>query len=370
MDELLGEFLAETGESLDRVDLELVSFEQEPDNVEMLNTIFRLVHTVKGTCGFMGLQRLAKLAHAAETLIGQYRDRTKVTVEGVSLVLATIDRIKHILYGIERTGSEPPGSDADLIGPLESIVGTQTGHRSQVAPATGGATADVRYPLLEELERAWRAAPEPEAEPLAVPDGSRNGDGSGLDAPRRQTVRVSVDTLEHLMTTVSELVLTRNQLLELVRHTGDCAFKTPLQRLSNVTAELQEGIMKARMQPIANAWQKLPRLVRELSLDLHKKIELEMTGGETELDREVLEQIKDPLTHMIRNSADHGIEQPAERVRAGKPEAGRVKLGAYQQGGYIVIEVADDGCGLSAQKNSQQGLGNQACDPSRARSPE
>jgi chemotaxis protein histidine kinase CheA/CheY-like chemotaxis protein len=241
MDELLGEFLAETGESLDRVDLELVRFEQEPDNVEMLNTIFRLVHTVKGTCGFMGLQRLAKLAHAAETLIGQYRDRTKVTVEGVSLVLATIDRIKQILYGIERTGSEPPGSDADLIGPLESIVGTQAGHRSQVAPATGGATADVRYPLLEELERAWRAAPEPEAEPLAVPDGSRNGDGSGLDAPRRQTVRVSVDTLEHLMTTVSELVLTRNQLLELVRHTGDSAFKTPLQRLSELKSTSPKG---------------------------------------------------------------------------------------------------------------------------------
>ena len=364
MDELLGEFLAETGESLDRVDLELVRFEQEPDNAEMLNAIFRLVHTVKGTCGFIGLQRLAKLAHAAETLIGQYRDRTQVTVEGVSLVLATIDRIKHILSGIERTGSEPPGSDADLIGPLELIARTQAGLRAQAARGSRGATADVRNPLpqageapLEEPERAWRAAPGPEVEPLAAPDGSRNGDRAGIDAQARsQTVRVSVDTLEHLMTTVSELVLTRNQLLELVRHTGDSAFKTPLQRLSNVTAELQEGIMKARMQPIANAWQKLPRLVRELSLELHKKIELEMTGGETELDRQVLEQIKDPLTHMIRNSADHGLEQPAERVRAGKPEAGRVKLGAYQQGGYIVIEVADDGRGLSAQKIRSKAL--------------
>ncbi len=143
----------------------------------------------------------------------------------------------------------------------------------------------------------------------------RLGQCQARETPARtQTVRVSVDTLEHLMTTVSELVLTRNQLLDLVRRTGESEFKSPLQRLSTVTAELQEGIMKARMQPIANAWQKLPRLVRELSLDLGKKIELDMTGGETELDRQVLEMIKDPLTHMVRNSADHGIEPPAERA--------------------------------------------------------
>ena len=152
------------------------------------------------------------------------------------------------------------------------------------------------------------------------------------------------------MTTVSELVLTRNQLLDLVRRTGESEFKSPLQRLSTVTAELQEGIMKARMQPIANAWQKLPRLVRELSLELDKKIELDMTGGETELDRQVLEMIKDPLTHMLRNSADHGLEPAAERANKGKPETGRIKLSAYQQGGYIVIDVADDGRGLDAQK--------------------
>ena len=156
---------------------------------------------------------------------------------------------------------------------------------------------------------------------------------------RTQSVRVSVDTLEHLMTTVSELVLTRNQLLDIVRRTGESEFKSALQRLSTVTAELQEGIMKARMQPIANAWQKLPRLVRELSLELDKKIELDMTGGETELDRQVLEMIKDPLTHMLRNSADHGLESPAERAKSGKPETGRIRLSAYQQGGYIVIEV-------------------------------
>ena len=368
MDELLSEFLTETGEGLDQLDVELVRFEQEPNNAEMLNTIFRLVHTVKGTCGFLGLNRLAKLAHAAETLMGQYRDGAPVTVEGVSVILASIDRIKEILAGLERDGAEPLGSDADLIGRLQMLAlgepsGMAAGDYQPFGAAEG--TQQNVPPLqatLDELERAWRAAPGPDpVEPAK--ELADNGTG-GIEAnaretqPRAQTVRVSVDTLEHLMTTVSELVLTRNQLLELVRRTGESEFKSPLQRLSTVTAELQEGIMKARMQPIANAWQKLPRLVRELSLELDKKIELDMAGGETELDRQVLEMIKDPLTHMLRNSADHGLEPPAERAKQGKPETGRIKLSAYQQGGYIVIEVADDGRGLDAQKIRAKAIEN------------
>ena len=378
MDELLAEFLTETGERLDQIDVELVRFEQEPNDADMLNTIFRLVHTVKGTCGFLGLTRLAKVAHAAETLMGQYRDGASVTVDGVSVILASIDRIKEILAGLEHTGTEPPGSDADLIGALQSLAeagalgqldgkpGTadETGWHSPGAAGPAEENVSSRHATLEELERAWREAPGPDPVPepakaLPAAEGLHEpapaAGGKGLIA-RAQTVRVSVDTLEHLMTTVSELVLTRNQLLDLVRRTGESEFKTPLQRLSNVTMELQEGIMKARMQPIANAWQKLPRLVRELSLELGKKIELDMAGGETELDRQVLEMIKDPLTHMIRNSADHGLESPDARTRAGKPEAGRIKLRAYQQGGYIVIEVADDGRGLDVQKIRTEAL--------------
>ena len=368
MDELLSEFLTETGEGLDQLDVELVRFEQEPNNAEMLNTIFRLVHTVKGTCGFLGLNRLAKLAHAAETLMGQYRDGAPVTVEGVSVILASIDRIKEILAGLERDGAEPLGSDADLIGRLQMLaLGEPSGMAAgdyQPFGAVEGTQQNVP-PLqatLDELERAWRAAPGPDpvepAKELADNGSGRIEANARETQPRAQTVRVSVDTLEHLMTTVSELVLTRNQLLELVRRTGESEFKSPLQRLSTVTAELQEGIMKARMQPIANAWQKLPRLVRELSLELDKKIELDMAGGETELDRQVLEMIKDPLTHMLRNSADHGLEPPAERAKKGKPETGRIKLSAYQQGGYIVIEVADDGRGLDAQKIRAKAIEN------------
>jgi two-component system, chemotaxis family, sensor kinase CheA len=368
MDELLSEFLTETGEGLDQLDVELVRFEQEPNNAEMLNTIFRLVHTVKGTCGFLGLNRLAKLAHAAETLMGQYRDGAPVTVEGVSVILASIDRIKQILSGLERDGVEPTGSDADLIGRLQRLALDDGEGVDMTAPAEeGGRNLPPVQAALDELERAWRAAPGPDVPGGAAAPGENGTNGVELSArethARTQSVRVSVDTLEHLMTTVSELVLMRNQLLDIVRRTGESEFKSPLQRLSTVTAELQEGIMKARMQPIANAWQKLPRLVRELSLELDKKIELDMTGGETELDRQVLEMIKDPLTHMIRNSADHGLESPAERVKSGKPGTGRIRLSAFQQGGYIVIEVSDDGRGLDPQRIKAKAIENGLATP-------
>ena len=342
MDELLGEFLTETGERIDLLEPEFVRFERELNNAEMLNAIFRLVHTIKGTCGFIGLQRLAKLTHAAETLMGQYRDGAPVTVESVSVILDSLDRIKSILGGLEVTGAEPAGSDSDLIEKLERLALMQSSVDPSYVSALGR-PLQVGEVSLEDLERAWLTAPGPE--------GPAGPELAHRDLPARsQTVRVGVDMLENLMTTVSELVLTRNQLLDLVRKNGKSEFKSPLQRLSMVTAELQEGIMKARMQPIANAWQKLPRLVRELALDLGKSIDLELVGGETELDRQVLEMIKDPLTHMVRNAADHGIESAEEREKAGKPASGHIKLRAGQEGGSIVVEVEDDGRGLSPAK--------------------
>ena len=189
-------------------------------------------------------------------------------------------------------------------------------------------------------------------------------EGETTAAAKIQTIRVNVDTLEHLMTMVSELVLTRNQLLEIARRHEDSSYKVPLQRLSHVTAELQEGVMKTRMQPIGNAWQKLPRVVRDLSSELGKQIDLEMQGAETELDRQVLEVIKDPLTHMVRNSADHGLESTAERKAAGKPARGTIRLAAYHEGGNITIEIADDGKGLDLsairRKAVERGLASQA----------
>lgn len=408
MDDLLSEFLTETSESLDVVDVELVKFEQEPNNAKILDNIFRLVHTIKGTCGFLGLPRLEALAHAAETLMGKFRDGVSVTPEAVSLILNSIDRIKEILSDLEAAnGREPEGSDDDLISELERMSMSATVEATAGAdgpaaeddaaeeedvPITRGSLVDqvLERPLrpgevsLDELERAFReaeveielptaAAPEMETEddeetvPVAAPRsretesvkaGAEKTEKKNASSVSNQTIRVAVETLEHLMTMVSELVLTRNQLLEIVRRHEDSEFKVPLQRLSNVTAELQEGVMKTRMQPIGNAWQKLPRIVRDLSQELEKPIELEMAGADTELDRQVLELIKDPLTHMVRNSADHGLEMPAERRKAGKPEKGTVRLSAYHEGGHIIIEVKDDGRGLDVEKIKKKVIEN------------
>jgi two-component system, chemotaxis family, sensor kinase CheA len=382
MDDLLREFLTETNESLDLVDVQLVRFEQEPNNAKILDNIFRLVHTIKGTCGFLGLPRLEALAHAAETLMGKFRDGMPVTGEAVTLILATIDQLKEVLGGLERNEREPDGSDAELIGQLEqmAMVGTVSGMApKETAPGEPeDATGTLVYQVLErplrpgeisldELERAFREAPGPdvapekpaspaklaasaETKPERKPAADRE-DGEKSDSKiANQSIRVNVDTLEKLMTMVSELVLTRNQLLEMVRRHEDSEFKVPLQRLSNVTAELQEGVMKTRMQPIGNAWQKLPRIVRDLAGELGKEIELDIHGAETELDRQVLDLIKDPLTHMVRNSADHGLETPEERRLAGKPEKGTIRLSAYHEGGYIIIEISDDGRGLNSER--------------------
>jgi two-component system, chemotaxis family, sensor kinase CheA len=345
MDDLLREFLTETNESLERVDAELVRFEREPNNSQILGNIFRLVHTIKGTCGFLGLPRLEALAHAAETLMGKFRDGMPVTAEAVTLILSTIDRIKLVLDEIEGREAEPEGGDADLIDSL--------GRMSQPSEAV------AEPPTGREVE-----TPEPQAPELTASQPPERPDEERGDRIASHSIRVNVTTLDYLMTTVSELVLTRNQLLEIVRRHEDSDFKVPLQRLSNVTAELQEGVMKTRMQPIGNAWQKLPRIVRDLCAELGKDIELKMLGAETELDRQVLELVKDPLTHLVRNCADHGIESPAERVAAGKPAKGTIRLAACHQGGHIIIEIADDGRGLDIAriraKASEKGLAGEA----------
>jgi len=384
MDDLLKEFLIETNESLDTVDVELVRFEQEPNNAEILGNVFRLVHTIKGTCGFIGLPRLETLAHAAETLMSKFRDGMPVSSEAVTLVLFTIDRIKDILTGLEAHQREPEGADTDLICQLEEMArqaGAKTASPKPEEKTVGApAPQTLERPLrpgevsLDELERVFRetpgpaaallaaAAPKAEAEPRKLTPDKPTVDNDDHDKAEgtvaSKSIRVSVDTLESLMTMVSELVLTRNQLLDIVRRHDESEFKVPLQRLSNVTAELQDGVMRTRMQPIGNAWQKLPRIIRDLSAELGKDIEFEMHGADTELDRQVLERIKDPLTHMVRNSADHGLESRADRIAAGKPEKGTIRLSAYHEGGFIIVGVSDDGRGLDIKRIREKALAN------------
>ncbi|MBV1929964.1 MAG: hybrid sensor histidine kinase/response regulator [Gammaproteobacteria bacterium] len=432
MDDLIVEFITETNESLEELDMDIVNLEKNPNDADLLGKIFRLVHTIKGTCGFLSLPRLEKVAHHAENVLGKFRDGVlEVTPDYVTLIFESIDQIKYIVGEIEETGEEPDGDDGHLIARLDAAhegkvlladgtlkdsldTGTST------TTATENTVADTLSPTEElssernvapgdateaELEAAFANAPgmdgisnpsEDEIETIEKIDNSaseRNvapGDATeaeleaafanapGMDGisnpsdqPAKQeqskpnpnttkavatkpktvqTLRVNVDVLEDLMTMVSELVLTRNQLLQILRAHEETEFSIPLQRLSHVVSDLQEGVMKTRMQPVGNAWSKLPRIIRDLSIELGKKIDLVMTGNETELDRQVLEMIKDPLTHMVRNSGDHGIETPAERVAVGKQETGTIRLDAFHEGGHIIIRISDDGKGLSEDK--------------------
>ncbi len=356
MDDLLPEFLTETNENIGELDNALVQLEQNPNDKDLLSKIFRVMHTIKGTSGFLNLPRLGSVAHKAEDLLGLFREgKLQPTPAYISLILEALDRIKTILSALEATSKEPDGEDGELIDRLARACAGEA-----VVPHGGEAeSAASAAPVAFENNAPGTTAHElisspPDAAPKAENAAAHNPES----AVSAQSLRVNVEVLEHLMTLVSELVLTRNQILQVSRSQKDNEMSSSLQRLSHIVSELQEGVMKTRMQPVGNAWAKLPRIIRDISNDLGKKIELEMLGQDTELDRQVLEMIKDPLTHMVRNSADHGIEKPEERIAAGKPETGRILLNSYHEGGHILIEITDDGKGLPMEKIKKKILQN------------
>lgn len=390
MDDLFSEFITETQESLTEIDAGLIRLEENPNDKDLLGKIFRVMHTIKGTCGFLGLPRLEKVAHSAENLLDLFRsDKLAPNSSNITLIFKSIDRVRFLLGELENHGAEPQGDDSDLIqqlaaaasgeevvvvveaipepepvatptetieeelseADLESLFGSPTS-----AP-TATIEAFIPAPKPEEKVEAKpevKTVPAPVAASAPSPAPSAHADGEKKDNLASQTLRVNVETLENLMTMVSELVLTRNQLMQIAKTSEKTEFVTPLQRLNYVVSDLQEGIMKTRMQPVGNAWSKLPRIIRDIAEDMGKKIKLEMNGEETELDRQVLELIKDPLLHMVRNSADHGIEDPATRLQKGKPEAGTIVLNAYHEGGHILIEIQDDGKGLDIDRVRQK----------------
>jgi two-component system chemotaxis sensor kinase CheA len=323
-----------------------VRFEREPGDAKILGNIFRLMHTIKGTCGFLGLPRLEAVAHAGENVLGKFRDgELPVTPGAVTLILKAIDRIRLILSAMAQTGAEPAGEDGALIAEINAMACGE----APVDIADAAMDFPVAAELLAEVAQAIEQYP---ASPVVVeakaPDAPK-ADAAPVAESSQSSIRVNVDVIENLMTLISELVLTRNQLLQIQRVQKGNDFKVPLQRLSHITSDLQDGVTRMRMQPIGNAWAKLPRIVRDLAVETRKRIELVMQGADTELDRQVLEIIKDPLTHMVRNSADHGIETAAERLAAGKPEAGTITLKAYHESGHIFIHIADDGRGLNVE---------------------
>jgi len=338
MDDLLRDFLTESNENLAKLDNDIVELEQHPGDIARLNGVFRTIHTIKGTCGFLGLTRLEGVAHAAENVLDALRaGRLDVRPELIGDVLAAVDCIKMVLVALEQTEAEPEGDDLALIARLEVWL-----------HSTDQPTAMSAEPVHEEHSAPREAAPATDAAapPWDGSDRRKNGDASVSES----TLRVAVEVLDKLMNLVGELALGRNQLLQLAASEEESSFAKPVQQLDRVTTDLLEAVMKTRMQPIGNAWTKLPRLVRDLSHSSDKQISLVMHGAETDLDRQILQAIQDPLTHMIRNSADHGVETPAIRRAAGKAEMGTIHLSARHEGGHVVIEIVDDGAGIDVAR--------------------
>lgn len=339
MDELLNDFLVETNEQIEATGDLLVMFEREPSNTGAITKIFRLIHTIKGTCGFLALSRLEHLTHVTEALISRLRDGAPATPKTVSAILTSIDRVKFILGYLEKTGKEPEGDDAELIDVLQLRI------NALATAATSHASPIPESPPPTSVQDIITKAPEAADAPPA-PQGTS----------RPETIRVAVGALERIMLLVSELVLTRNQLLELTRYQEDAVVKAPLQRLSALTSDLQDAVMRARMQPVGRLFTSLPRLMRELSVELKKKLRLVTEGADTELDRQLIEYIRDPLTHLLRNCADHGIEPPEVRLALGKSEEGTIKITATHEAGYITIDVSDDGRGLDLDGIRQKAI--------------
>lgn len=427
MDDLLREFLTESNENLERLDQEIVELERRPNDTSLLNSIFRTIHTIKGTCGFIGLERLELVAHSAEGALSRLRDgEITISPRLINDILAAIDVIKEILDSLSRTEMEPEGDDTALIARLEAwlednasevngseavcandaanvLVNDATNEVANVASnvvpnVAPNVAGNVEFNGVRNEVKSVNAVNERAVNENAVNDAieavmkAANNESSVLNGSESvksvstknevkteqkiesvvearnevksdsnadladSSLRVNVQLLDKLMNLVGELVLGRNQLIQLASADESSVFAKPVQHLNRVATDLQEAVMRTRMQPIGTAWSKIPRLVRDLSQASGKTIALEMHGQETELDRQILQAIQDPLTHMIRNSADHGIELPEVRRAAGKSERGTIQLNAYHEGGHVILEITDDGAGIDVNRVRQKAI--------------
>ena len=407
MDEIVQEFLVESHENLDQLDRDLVALEQEPDSRPLLASVFRTIHTIKGTSGFLAFSELERVTHVGEGLLSLLRDgKLKLDPDITSALLRMVDAIRRLLRTIEETGVEGESDHTQLIAELQAVRESATRESATRAAAPASSAPIVEQPdhrLPAQQVPSQASAPAFELPPSFVPsipllgqalidnglvdpdditlavleqgvgDTRRLGEilvergvvthndltdvlDAQSDARRSvadSSIRVDVELLDNLLRQVGELVLTRNQISGRILGTGDLSLTRSWQRLNIITAELQEGVMKARMQPVDNVWNKLPRLVRDLCVATGKNVKLEMTGGDTELDRTILEAVKDPLVHLVRNAIDHGIESAEDRERQGKRAEGRLMLRAYHEGGQVNIEIADDGMGIDASRIAQ-----------------
>jgi two-component system chemotaxis sensor kinase CheA len=411
-DEIVQEFLVESHENLDQLDRDLVALEREPASRELLGSVFRTIHTIKGTSGFLALHQLESVSHVGENLLSRLRDGVlTLDTERAAALLDLVDAVRAILGCLETTGAEGTHDLAELTARLASLLEPDaTGAAapvSAVAAAAAVAAAVVAAPgaATEAASPASAAPPEaalpiqPEHEllgeillehgtvsPSSVEAALLEQQVAGDERPigeilvdhgavsekqvsealetqsegRRSvadsTIRVDVDLLDALMRQVGELVLTRNQVVSQAATLRDTNLLRAAQRLNLIASELQEGVMKTRMQPIGNVWAKLPRIVRDLGVACNRQVRLEMEGAETELDKTLLEAVKDPLTHLVRNAVDHGIETAEDRLAAGKPAEGVLTLRAFHESGQVNIEIRDDGQGIDPARVGAKAL--------------
>ncbi|MET0283819.1 MAG: chemotaxis protein CheW [Polyangiales bacterium] len=370
-DEIVEEFLVESRDSLDQLDRELVALESNPGDKQRLASIFRVVHTIKGTAGFLQFAKLESITHVGENLLSRLRDGV-ITLETVrtSVLLATVDAIRTLLEQIEATEAEGEGDYSTLVKALQFALDDAT--LPQADATLRGAEAAVPVPVpvpeppLAVLKNALAeiAAPKPVEPPPKADVKPGRATQAVVEDPR---IRVDVKLLDRLMNLVGELVLARNQLLQHSGASPDTGLVSTCQRLNLITTELQENVMKTRMQPIENVWNKFPRVVRDLAHSCGKQVKLELEGGSTELDKTIIEAIGDPLTHLVRNSIDHGIEPPAARSAANKPSTGTLRLSAYHEGGRVNIEIGDDGRGIDGERVKMRALERGLITPERAR---
>jgi two-component system chemotaxis sensor kinase CheA len=344
-DEIVREFLVESYENLDQLDQDLVALEGHPGSRELLSRVFRTIHTIKGTCGFLAFGRLEALTHAGESLLSELRDgRRAMNQPTTDVLLAMVDTVREILACIETSGVE---GDIAVDAVIEQIRGVLGDPGTQTSLDEDIRDGDIRdEDILDE-----------DILDLDISDGDIPvaDVGPSSDVPGRVTasdsaIRVDVEVLDDLMRQVGELLLARNQISRLVGGQLDADLIRASQHLSLIASELQDCVMSARMQPIGHLWSKMPRVVRDLAAACGRQVRLEVAGGDTELDRALLEAVKDPLMHLVRNAVDHGIEDAPTRVAAGKPATGVLTMRAYHAGGRVVVEVQDDGQGIDVDR--------------------
>jgi len=377
-DEILVEFIEEAKEILDQLDLDFVMLEAEPDNNKLIGNIFRGLHTLKGSSGFFALKRLEKLTHAGETLLGKVRDGTiAINTSMVSVLLSCLDELRKLISGIETNQVEPPGDDSHLIEQLLNLsngvsipLNSEKPFVSEVLPPSekNNLNPDIHAHEVQNSPPQDEVVPESELN-TNLEEPVKSDVENTIEAFANESsapVKVNLELLDKLMNLVSEMVLARNRLLPFTNEFDDHQFSNAVRNIDLLTQELQERMMMTRMQPISQIWSKFPRLIRDVSNECQKKVNLIQIGSDTELDRTLIDAIRDPLVHIIRNCIDHGIEAPINRLSLGKPEIGQVLLKASHENGMVVIEISDDGGGINFELVSQTAVAKKLITSERA----